>query len=881
MKNHNNELKNKIKRFCNSHASAARYLFIVLTMIVLNIYFVWSDFLEEDNVFTAVSQVIMQYSAIIFILIGGFVLCYDTYINRSSARKISFGTLGAYLAVFVEARFIIKQDFDKWFWIIIVIIIILHSIPDLAESMHNKPEAESANSYSSITRDANLFKSRKSQQNYLFNLIQDKNIIDRGMSICITGKWGSGKTSFVNTTLDRLSIKKIEFEEIRINALELEETTALIKYYFTRIKEILESNNAYIGIKSEYRSLMNSLLNSATSEGLSGFIMSSFEEKEDYRNMISEISEILNKSLPDSRIIIIVDDIERCSDNKIKQLLFFIKEVATMKKCVSLFLVDEDKLFHSSCFGDDAKTAAEFVDKFFDEIISLKTISISESIERFEDVRFEELINSLLEYYNKRIKKINGDINIGYRNDQEREEAKKKELAEVNTKAQTMKSMFSNPRRLKKIYSFYNRYYSAINKIIKSVENERQKKEELTRFLSNIEFEKQILIISILQDSFNDQYNQILNEEIDSISSYLLQECWLKEIIIKEWFPLISDYFTSYKIAFSVALIKNNYDEILKMVNPFSNEYDKYKNSIHQGKIPKCDDTNISLLNCFKVLHTNNRYDSDLIKKMFEVYKQTITFDEALSVFYSNSVAHAREIAVTEFADAFCTPNCKINDVETCKESFERVYPKILWKLLLDYKAYFCHYDLQLDEGVEESVFNNPSFNESINVYVTKVCRTFNYTLVASEPIDELREILDNVKKYYCSKGYPVGAGDFQNLMKHSNTAIERIEALARIERFINSQSNSSLPMRNTLMDEINRIRDIIKKQKDNNEEFLDYSGFKEFLKTVEQNGLSSEERIEYIKMIEELSEIDLNYSIWARQNLIKLDSREHNTSQS
>lgn len=831
--------------------------------------------------FTAVSQVIMQYSAIIFILIGGFVLCYDTYINRSSARKISFGILGAYLAVFVEARYIIKQDFDKWFWIIIVTIIILHSIPDLAESIHNKPEVESANSYSPITRDANLFRSRKSQQNYLFNLIQDKNLIDRGMSICITGKWGSGKTSFVNTTLDKLSIKKIEFEEIRINALELEETTALIKYYFTRIKEILESNNAYIGIKSEYRALMNSLLNSATSVDLSSFIMSSFEEKEDYRNMISEISEILNNSLPDSRIIIVVDDIERCSDNKIKQLLFFIKEVATMKKCVSLFLVDEVKLFQSSCFGDDTKTAAEFVDKFFDEVISLKTISIPESIERFEDVRFEELINSLLEYYNKRIEKINGDTNIGYRNVQEGEEAKKKELADVNTKAQTMKSMFSNPRRLKKIYSFYNRYHSAINQIIKSVENERQKKEELTQFLSNIEFEKQILIISILQDSFNEQYNQILNEEIDSISSCLLQECWLKEIIIKEWFPLISNYFTSYKIAFSVALIKNNYDEILKMVNPFSNEYDKYKNSIHQGKIPMCDDTNISLLDCFEVLHTNNRYDSDLIKKMFEVYKQTITFDEALSVFYSDSVAYAREIAVTEFADAFCTPNCKINDVETCRESFERVYPKILWKLLLDYKAYFCYYDLHLDEGVEESVFNNPSFNESINVYVTKVCRTFNYTLDASEPIDELREILDKVKKYYCSKGYPVGAGDFQNLMKHSTTAIERIEALARIERFINSQSNSSLPMQNTLMDEINKIRDIIKRQKDNNEEFLNYSGFKEFLKTVEQNGLSSEERIEYIKMIEELSEIDLNYSIWARQNLIKLDSREHNTSQS
>lgn len=873
-----NRLINKFKIFHNSHAYAIRCLFIIITMIALNIYFVLSDFFEENNVLTDISQVIMKYSSIIFIITVGFVLCYGTYINRSSAGKVSFGILESYFAVFDEARFIIKQDFDKCFWIILVVVIILHSIPDFAKSTHKKQKTGSKNSYAPITNDANLFKSRKSQQNYLFNLIKENDFSDEGLSICITGKWGSGKTSFVNTTLDRLNANNIKFEEIRINALELEETSELIKYYFTRIKEILKNNNIYIGIKSEYKSLMNSLIDSATTEGISDIIMSCFEEKEDYRNMIAKISELLNDALPDSRIIIVVDDIERCSNNKIKQLLFFIKEVATMKKCVSLFLVDKVKLFESICLEDDTKTAEEFVDKFFDEAISLKAISIQENIERFKDVRFEELIISFLEYYDKEIDEIHNYTN---QRDNDREEKRKKKLEDVITKERMMRNTFSNPRRIKKIYNFYNQYCCDITKIVKSVEGEQLKKKEFTQFLSNIEFEKQILIIAILRDTFNEQYNKIVNEGIDSIGLHLPPECWLNGIIVEEWFPLVPNYFTYYKNIFTDTLVKNNYKEILKMVDPFSNEYDKYKNSISQGKIPKRNDTDISLLNCFEVLHTKNRYDSDLIKKMFVIYKPIVTFDEALSVLDSNSIALAREIAITEFAEIFCTPDYKINNVEICRKRFEMIYPRILWKLLLDYKAYFCYFDFHLDENVEETVFNKSSFDKSINLYVSKVCSTFNYTLKKSNPIDKLREILENVKKSYSSKGYTVDAKDFENLMKHSTSAIERIEALARIDSFINSSSQSSLSIQNTITDEIKKISDIIKIQKDNNKMYLDYNGFEEFLKKIEQDGLSPGERGKYINMVEELSEIDLRYSVQARKMLFKLDSSVDNTNQS
>ncbi len=874
------KIKRRIKQFCISRASFVRHILLVLAMLGVNIYFAMTGFLEEENVFTAVSEVIMQYSWIVFILLVGALLYFDTYINRQTSRKISLGIAGTYLAIFAEARFVINQEFDLWFSILLMTIAALPSIQCFFETKRKPQYNESANSYSPIKKDLYLFKSRKGQQNYLISLFQNESLVNKGMSICIKGKWGSGKTSFINTTLDRMRNGKIEFEEIRINALELEDTSALIKYYFTRVKEILEDKNAYVGIKSEYRSLMNSLLKSATSEDLSEFIMNTFEEEEDYRSILSEISDILQEALRNSIIVIIVDDIERCSDNKIKQLMFFVKEIATMKRCISLFLVDDLKLFKNSGLGDDTSSAAEFVDKFFDEVITLRNISISESIERFDDDIFEKHINSLIEYFDKRIENVEGETVIGTNHSQEFEEEKKKKLEDVKAKAQIMKTMFSNPRRLKKIYTFYYRYRSAIEDEIKSMENETKKQEELTLFLNNIDYTKQLLLISILQDSFNEQYNQVANEKIDSVIKYLPNECWLKAIIRDEWFPLISNYFTSQKLSFSDAIIQNDYNAILNMVNPFSNMYDEYKNSITEGKIPQKDGTDISITDCFEVIHKTNGYDSDLMIKMFEVYKSKTSFDEALTVFYSNSVAHARDIALVEFADICCTSNYKIDNVETCRERFERIYPKVLWKLLIDFKAYFCHHDLRIDRDVEEVVFNNPSFSDSINQYVAKITSKFNFNLSSSNPIDKLSEILDKMSDYYISKSYPVQAADFQNLLRYSQTALQRIKALSRIEEFINSLHDASPSVNNTIMQDIADIRNIIKQQKEKNERFLNYDGFRDFMKKVERNGLSPEEKEEFKKMIEELSDIDLSYSTWARQLLFELESQVENTEE-
>ncbi len=87
MRNSANEKVTMKKRFFNSHASMIRCLLIVLTMVFLNILFIWSGFLKTDNVLTPVSRVVVHYSGVIFISIGGLILCYETYINKSSCAE--------------------------------------------------------------------------------------------------------------------------------------------------------------------------------------------------------------------------------------------------------------------------------------------------------------------------------------------------------------------------------------------------------------------------------------------------------------------------------------------------------------------------------------------------------------------------------------------------------------------------------------------------------------------------------------------------------------------------------------------------------------------------------------------------------------------------
>ena len=97
----------------------------------------------------------------------------------------------------------------------------------------------------------------------------------------------------------------------------MEDKDELIKYYASSIKNVLKDNNAYVGIKSEYSALIQSFVKLSAGEGLANSVIEKFDNSTDYRTVKTELNNLINKVMENKRLIIIVDDLDRCSDKKV------------------------------------------------------------------------------------------------------------------------------------------------------------------------------------------------------------------------------------------------------------------------------------------------------------------------------------------------------------------------------------------------------------------------------------------------------------------------------------------------------------------------------------------------------------------------------------
>lgn len=98
-------------------------------------------------------------------------------------------------------------------------------------------------------------------------------------------------------------------------------------------------------------------------------------------------------------MILIIDDIERCESNVAKEYLFLIKEVATMRNCVAIFVTDYNVLLGNVEDGSMKSKDNDFLDKFFNYRIDLYD-EHPEDIFAYYDKRFKEENSSFWSIYN-------------------------------------------------------------------------------------------------------------------------------------------------------------------------------------------------------------------------------------------------------------------------------------------------------------------------------------------------------------------------------------------------------------------------------------------------------------------------------------------------
>lgn len=189
--------------------------------------------------------------------------------------------------------------------------------------------------------------------------------VEGPLNIALHGNWGSGKTSLLKTTMKEL--KKPDDEIIFFEAWKHEYsnpalalvTTIIQKYeknlsISTRLVLTAANILSHKFLNMDLRTIANSIRKSST-EAVS---------------LNTELEKIVTKKLKDKKLLILIDDLDRCDVENTLMVLAVMKLFLEIKNCICIAAVDFNRLATAWAlkYGKDPKLIKEgttYLEKIF------------------------------------------------------------------------------------------------------------------------------------------------------------------------------------------------------------------------------------------------------------------------------------------------------------------------------------------------------------------------------------------------------------------------------------------------------------------------------------------------------------------------------------
>ena len=180
---------------------------------------------------------------------------------------------------------------------------------------------------------------------------------ENSLTIGIVGKWGSGKTSFINMVLENFKGND-KYIVIKFNPWNMSSRKQLISDFFLQlsnnIKKENESNEIIgtigksLGTLSKFfkplglippLSLLGTIgdITEKASEFINEYVESEKEDLETIKRKIDTELEELGKKL-----LIVIDDIDRLSDDEIREIFQLVKSIADFKNTIYILSYDRE-----------------------------------------------------------------------------------------------------------------------------------------------------------------------------------------------------------------------------------------------------------------------------------------------------------------------------------------------------------------------------------------------------------------------------------------------------------------------------------------------------------------------------------------------------------
>lgn len=176
------------------------------------------------------------------------------------------------------------------------------------------------------------------------------------LTIGIVGKWGSGKTSFINMVLENFE-ENDDYIIIKFNPWNISSRKQLISDFFLQLSnniekkgsnEIIGAVGKSLGTLSKFFKPLGFILPLSVlstigdiTEKASEFINEYVEsEKEDLKSLKDNINNKLTNL--NKKIIIVIDDIDRLCDEEIREIFQLVKSIADFKNTIYILSYDRE-----------------------------------------------------------------------------------------------------------------------------------------------------------------------------------------------------------------------------------------------------------------------------------------------------------------------------------------------------------------------------------------------------------------------------------------------------------------------------------------------------------------------------------------------------------
>ncbi len=240
--------------------------------------------------------------------------------------------------------------------------------------------------------------------------------------IAINGEWGSGKSSILLTTMKKLQGKlesaSIKLKVVYFDAWQYESSNPAAALVYRMIEPIQSTkvsnamNIAYLVVDLVARNSLN---------------MSLSDMKNHFKNSIQAVDTLgdyiqktLNEKLPKGRLIVLIDDLDRCTIDNALSILNSIKLFLSMKQCLFVIAVDMKKLelAWKARYGIDKELTTEgtsYLDKIFQMRIGVPP-KTSEELKKYIKGLIPEISDELATFVSKigpkNLRKIKRLLNI-------------------------------------------------------------------------------------------------------------------------------------------------------------------------------------------------------------------------------------------------------------------------------------------------------------------------------------------------------------------------------------------------------------------------------------------------------------------------------------